>query len=287
MRDFAGRVAVVTGAASGIGAALCERAAALGMKVVLADVDAVGIGEVSRRIEKTGAEALAVVTDVSQSDAVERLAERTLDRFGAVHLVCNNAGVFAGGLSWEAPLSDYEWVFGVNVWGVIHGVRTFVPLLLQQAAQGEDCHIVNTASMAAVTSAPLCAPYTMSKHAVLSLSEGLFLELDSRPEPVAVSVLCPELIATRIGDSQRHRPEHLKRDGASHRERDLVEEAIRTQTAQGIEPVHIAERVFDAVSSERFYVLSPEGDPWRDACNRRLDSIRTASNPGLDVPGAD
>jgi NAD(P)-dependent dehydrogenase (short-subunit alcohol dehydrogenase family) len=151
MQELRGRVAVVTGAASGIGRALAERFAAEGMKVVLADVEPGALADAAHALARAGAETLAVETDVSRAEQVEALARRTLDAFGAVHVVCNNAGVFAGGPCWEAPLADYEWLLGVNVWGVIHGIRSFVPILLEQ---GDEGHVVNTASMAAVTTLP-------------------------------------------------------------------------------------------------------------------------------------
>lgn len=283
MEQLRGRIAVVTGAASGIGLALAERCAEEGMRVVLADVEQTALQEAASRIEKRGGEALAVVTDVARADSVAALAERALDAFGAVHLLFNNAGVFTGGTSWESPLSDYEWVFGVNVWGVIHGIQSFVPILLEQ----EEGHVVNTASMAGVTATPFVAAYTMSKHAVVSLSETLYLEMKARDAAVGVSVVCPELINTRIGVSDRNRPESLKRDDSSHTERELVENAIRAQIASGIDPRMIADRAIEAVREQRLYVLSPPGDPWRAACDARLDDLREARNPGGVVPGAD
>jgi len=286
MKDFAGKVAVVTGAASGIGRAYVERLGALGMKVVLADVDADALRETARHFASAGREVCGVPTDVSQADAVQALAERTLEVFGGVHVLCNNAGVFAAGPSWLAPQSDYDWVFGVNVQGVLHGLRSFVPLLLEQ---GEEAHVVNTASMAALTTAPWSAPYTMSKAAVLSLSETLHLEMQARGAPVGVSVLCPELVDTAIGASERSRPAHLQRkDGEGESpERDLVEDAIRQATATGLDPRVLADRAIDAIREKRFYVLPAEGDPWRVACNTRLDDIRLARNPGLVTPGSE
>ena len=280
MENLSGKVAVVTGAASGIGLALAKRLGAEGMKLVLADVEPAALSGAQQALVAANIECITVPTDVSRADAVQSLAERTLDAFGAVHIVCNNAGVFAGGLSWEAPLSDYEWVLGVNTWGVIHGIKSFVPILLRQDEPG---HVVNTASMAALTSGPLSAAYFMSKHAVLALSESLFLELRQRNAKVGVSVVCPELITTRIGDADRNRPPHLKRgDEPASPERDLIEGAIRAATeSQGIAPDVIAERTLRAIREDRFYVLAPEGNPWRDACHARLDAIRNERNPGM------
>ena len=284
MRDFKGKTAVVTGAASGIGRALAQRFASLEMRVVLADIEPGPLAEVAAQLVARGAEVLAVPTDVSRVDAVSGLAERTLDAFGAVHVLCNNAGVFAGGPSWEAPISDYEWVFGVNVWGVIHGLRAFVPILLRQ-----DCeaHVVNTVSMAGVTTAPFAAPYYMSKHAVLSLSESLYLEMRARRSRVGVSALCPELVSTGIGRAERNRPEHLARKSGepASPERDLVETAIRVAVQTGVDPAVLAERTVEAIREDRFYVLSEPGDPWRAACNVRLEDIRLARNPSMATPG--
>ncbi len=282
MRKFAGRVAVVTGGASGIGRALARAFVNENMRVVLADVQRPALEAVAEELRAAGGEVLAVATDVSVADDVSALAERAQQEFGDIHVVCHNAGVFAAGLAWEAPLSDYAWVFEVNIWGVIHGVRAFTPL---QLAHGDEGHIVITASMAAVTSTPFCAPYVMSKHAVLSLAETLHLELSAKGAAVGVSVLCPELVNTRIGESDRNRPPHRKRGGPSHSERELAEGALRQSTSAGIDPDEIAARTLAAIRERRFYVLSPEGDPFRDACHARLDAIRHARNPGSALEG--
>ena len=198
MKEFADRVAVVTGAASGIGQAMAGRFAAAQMKVVLADVEAEALRATEHELKAQGAEALGVVTDVSKADQVENLAQRAVDAFGGVHIVCNNAGVGAGGLTWSHPLKDWEWVMGVNLWGVIHGVRTFVPIMLEQ---GTDGHIVNTASMAGLVSGPFMSIYDVTKHGVVTLSESLHYELMMQAAPVKVSVLCPGFVLTNILDS--------------------------------------------------------------------------------------
>jgi len=283
MKEFAGKVAVVTGAASGIGRAFSQRLGALNMKVVMADVEAGALKAAAEDLEAAGHAVRAVPTDISQADSVASLAEQTLEHFGPAHVLCNNAGVFAAGLSWEAPQSDYDWVFGVNVWGVIHGLRSFVPQML---AHGEEGHIVNTASMAAVTTAPFTAPYYMSKAAVFSLSETLDAELRAKQAAIGVSVLCPELVDTAIARGERNRPEHLKRkagEGESP-ERDLVESAIGAATPTGVDPTVLADRAIEAMREGRFYVLAPEDNPWRTACNARLEDIRLARNPAHAVP---
>ncbi|MAE95169.1 MAG: 3-oxoacyl-ACP reductase [Deltaproteobacteria bacterium] len=282
MKELRDKVAVITGAASGIGRATARRLGAQGMKLVVADVEGTALQETAHDLRRSGFEAHPVVADVTQADAVQGLARETLDSFGAVHVVFNNAGVFAGGTAWETTLADYEWVLGVNLWGVIHGLRSFVPILLEQ---GEPAHVVNTASMAAVTSAPLSGAYVMSKHAVLALSESLYHELRMKQAPIGVSVICPELIATGIGRSERNRPVHLKRsDGPQPAETEMVEDAIRTATAGGADPDVIAQRTLEAIREDRFYVLAPEGDPWRRACDLRLEDLRLARNPSQGGP---
>jgi NAD(P)-dependent dehydrogenase (short-subunit alcohol dehydrogenase family) len=284
VQDFQGRVAVVTGAASGIGRALAARFAAEGMKLVLADVEPAALAAAGRELQKTGCQTLAVETDVSRAEQVEALARRTLDAFGAVHVVCNNAGVFTGGTTWEAPLADYEWVMGVNLWGVIHGIRSFVPILL---AQGGEGHVVNTASMAAVTTMPYAGIYHMSKHAVLALSECLHHELVLRGSQVRVSALCPELVATHIDTAERNRPAHLRSEpgpGSASPERELVQKAIAEGVASGTPPAKIADRVLAAIREQRFYVLSDDG--WRRSSEVRSEDIRLARNPTLAPPVA-
>jgi NAD(P)-dependent dehydrogenase (short-subunit alcohol dehydrogenase family) len=279
MKGLSGKVAVVTGAASGIGRALAKRLGAEGMRVVIADIERASLDGALRELDAAGVDARAVRCDVSSQDSVTALAEKTLDAFGKAHVICNNAGVFAGGLSWEAPLSDYEWVLGVNLYGVLHGIRAFVPIFLKQ---GEPAHVINTVSMAGFTYGPTSSAYFVSKHAALALSESLYLELQNRGAPVGVTAVCPELVATRIGHAERNRPLHLKRgDEPASPERDAVEHAIKSAVATGISPDAIAERAITAMKEDRFYALAPEGDAWRHMCNARLELVRTASNPQM------
>src|SRR3989454_8974881 len=204
MKEFRDRVAVVTGAASGIGRGLAERFAAEGMKVVLADVEQSALDQADAEMRERGATVLPVRTDVSKPQQMEQLAQQTLEAFGAVHIVCNNAGVGGpGGPVWERTLADWQWVLGVNLWGVIHGIRTFVPIMLRQETEG---HIVNTASVAGLVSLPMLTIYDVTKHGVVTLSESLYQELAMSGSRLRVSVLCPGFVSTNIMDADRNRP---------------------------------------------------------------------------------
>lgn len=281
LTEFRDRVAVVTGAASGIGRALCDRFAREGMKLVMADVERDRLTQAASELTDRGADVLAVRTDVSRADDLSHLRDETLERFGAVHVLCNNAGVFAGGLTWDAISTDWEWVLGVNLYGILHGVRAFVPFMLEQNQPG---HVVNTCSMAGLINMPLSGAYSVSKHAALSLTETLYHELRIKQSPVGVSALCPELIRTRIGHSERNRPAHLKRpEGSGTPEQTLVEQAIQSSTAGGLDPAVMAERVFQGIREDRFYLLADEGTSWDRACLARLEDIRLRRNPTLGV----
>lgn len=255
MEQLAGRVAVVTGAGSGIGRALARRFAAEGMHLVLADVEKSALDAVAEELTAGGSEVLAVPTDVSDGDAVDALAAQTLDRFGAAHVLCNNAGVGGGGLIAELATVDWQWVLGVNLWGVIHGLRAFLPVLLAQ----DEGHVVNTASMAGHVAAPGMGPYSASKYAVVAMSETLRAELPMQNPRVGVSVLCPGWVNTAIAHSARNRPAALARAEAAEAEtphqqqmREMVAELLRT----GLPPERVAERVLDAVRENRFWVFT-------------------------------
>lgn len=281
LTEFDGKVAVVTGAASGIGRAMCEKFATLGMRIVMADVEADRLRQSAEQIEATGADVLAVTTDVSRPDELSRLAESTLEHFGKVHVLCNNAGVFAGGLTWDAIGSDWEWVLGVNLYGVLHGIRAFVPIMLEQNEPG---HVVNTCSMAGLINTPFSGAYNVSKHAALSLTETLYHELRMKQSPIGCSALCPELIRTGIASSDRNRPVYLKRpDDAGTPEMEIVEDAIRSSIETGLDPSVMAERVYEGIKEDRFYLLADEGTNWDAACLARLEDIRLRRNPTFGV----
>lgn len=284
MKEFKGKVAVITGAASGIGRSLAERCAQEGMKVVLADIEEEALTLAERDIKALGASTLTVLTDVSMANSVEALAEKTLDTFGAVHLLCNNAGVIANGSAWGSTLSDWKWVMGVNLWGVIHGIHVFVPIMLEQST---ECHIVNTASMAGLASpAPTYAMYYVTKHGVVALSEAIYHELAQKGASIGVSVLCPGFVNTRLVGAERNRPIELQNDSADEQRylADPVNQAIAqgfaTLVSNGISPQPVADHVFSAVREDRFYVLV-NADPWRRSLRARFDDILEERNPNM------
>jgi NAD(P)-dependent dehydrogenase (short-subunit alcohol dehydrogenase family) len=283
MKKFQGKTAVITGGASGIGRAMGERFAREGMNIVLADIEQAALNKTVSTLRGDGYSCEGVLTDVSSADDVERLADAAMDCFGGIHIVCNNAGVIAGGLLWEQSLADYRWLMDVNVWGVVHGIRSFVPRMQQQ---GGDCHIVNTASMAALTAMPYTGIYNMTKHAVLALSETLYHELAFHAPNVKVSILCPEAINTGIAAAQRNRPERYSGEGdiVKSGERDRIMQVLADSVAAGIGPEVMAQRVLEAIREERFYILSEE-DAWRKTANTRLDDVREGRNPSLALPG--
>jgi NAD(P)-dependent dehydrogenase (short-subunit alcohol dehydrogenase family) len=275
MKDFKAKVAVITGAASGIGRAIAERCAAERMNVVLADIDEANLTKAETELKTSGGTVLAVRTDVSKRADVELLACRALDAFGQVHLLFNNAGVAAGGAPWEATWNDWEWVVGVNLWGVIHGVKVFTPLML---AQNTECHIVNTSSAAGLIAGGGSAPYSVTKHGVVALSESLYLALQRQNSLVKVSVLCPGLVRTNIIDVERHRPAELRNEPvAMTPERQAGLAAFKAAIEAGMPPLQVADVVFDAIQNERFYILShPE---WIEAIQLRTDKLLRMENP--------
>jgi NAD(P)-dependent dehydrogenase (short-subunit alcohol dehydrogenase family) len=256
MQHLSGKVAVVTGGASGIGLAMARRFAAEGMKVVLADIERPVLARAGEELAAAGADVLAVATDVSQPDDVAALAATTLDHFGDVHLVCNNAGVGSRGLPiCELPLHDFAWVIAVNLFGVIHGIQAFLPHL---RANGVG-HIVNTASTSGLYHLPRMGPYNASKAAVVALSETLRFELDAEGCGVGVSVLCPSWVRTNITTSDRNRPERFSYTLESEQMAGAAEYKAkrREQLATiAIDPADVADQVCDAVLTDRFYVLT-------------------------------
>ena len=279
MKEFKDKVAVITGAASGLGRAMADRCVREGMKVVLADVEVDALAKTEAIMKASGATVLAVPTDVSQAGDVEALAQKALEVFGAVHLLCNNAGVGTGAAIWESTIAEWEWVIGVNLWGVIHGVRVFVPIMLEQDT---ECHIVNTASMAGLISGPGLGAYKVTKHAVVTLSETLYHELAERGARVKVSVLCPGVVSTRIMESARNRPGQFRTTEPRDPAAVARWEALRQAVAAGMPPEQVADAVFEAVQKDQFYILThPE---WQDSVRSRMEDILQGRNPTRPGP---
>lgn len=275
MKALDGKVAVVTGAASGIGRALALRCAGERMRLVLADVDEEGLEGTARSAGGNGAQALCVRCDVSRAEDVEALAARTFDRFGSADLLFNNAGVAAGGPAWTATLEDWRWVLGVNLMGVIHGIRAFVPRMLRQGTEG---HVVNTASVAGLLSVPGSSVYCVSKHGVVTLSECLLHDLRAEGAPIGVSVLCPAFVPTGIADAARNRPAEL---AATNPLAGPHEERMRHAVRSGkLSADDVAAITLAAVKQGRFYVLThPRIKPAVEARMRDILEERTPTNP--------
>ena len=279
--DFKNKTAVLTGAGSGFGLECARIGARLGMNLVLADVQQDALDKAAREMQSAGAPVLAVRLDVSKAAEVESLGHAVLERFGAPHLVFNNAGVGAGGLIWETTVKEWEWVLGVNVMGVAHGVRVFTPMMLDAARRDPDYrgHIVNTASMAGLLNPPNMGVYNVSKHAVVSLSETLYQDLALVTDRIGASVLCPFFVPTGISQSQRNRPVELQEADAKPTKSQLIGEAMSKKAVESgkVSAADVAQLVFEAVAANRFYIYShPKSIK---SVQSRLDDVMQARNP--------
>jgi NAD(P)-dependent dehydrogenase (short-subunit alcohol dehydrogenase family) len=276
MDEFTGRVAVITGAASGIGRALAVAAAERGMVVVAADIEEPSLNDTVSMITDVGGSAIAVPTNVADANSVEHLASVAFDECGGAHLLCNNAGVFAGGLLWERSIADWEWVMAVNLYGIVHAIRSFVPRMI---AQDVPCHIVNTASMGGLITNAYSGPYYSSKFAAVGVTECLAHDLRSINAKVGVSVLTPSLIATNIGTSERNRTERYvdRTNPEMTPDAAFVTQVLRDSTSAGMPPADVAEVVFAAVSSGQFYI--PTKPSFHDQISSRHEAMH-----GLELP---
>jgi len=277
MREFRDRVAVVTGGGSGIGAALCWRWARAGMKVVVADIDLAAAERVSTALEAAEHEAIAAKVDVSRAAEVEQLALLAYRTYGSVDLLCNNAGIVPSGRYrpiWEYPLEDWQWALDVNLMGVVHGIRSFVPRMLEQKT---PAHIVNTASVAGLVSGAGSPVYSASKHAVVRATEALYASLRDLGAPIGVTLLCPGLVNTRIYESERNRPQDLRPTGGAAAEVPELQAVAAELYAHALSPEAVAEQVFDAVNADRLYQIT--SDRYDDAIRDRADAMLARRNP--------
>jgi len=269
MEQLAGKTAVVTGGAGGLGKAMAARFLAEGMSVVIADIEKSALDSATEELTAGGGEVLPVVTDVTDLSSVEALAEEAVRRFGSYHVVCNNAGVGGHfGLSWELPVEEWRWILDVNIWGVIHGIRTFVPSLVAQ----KEGHVVNTASLAGWQGPPAMAAYSASKHAVLAISESLRTELELSGTGVGVSALCPGMVNSGIMSSERNWPARLgdMPEVNSTPLTTAIENLLRTGTTQGeVDPPAVADVVVEGIKANRF-ILSTHPAQVVDAGRSRL-----------------
>jgi NADP-dependent 3-hydroxy acid dehydrogenase YdfG len=274
MKDFQDKVAVITGAASGIGRAIAEYCAQEGMKIVISDVDETALHGCEEDLKSMGAPVSALITDVSKSGDIEKLARKTIDTYGAVHLLFNNAGVIVEGRIWENTIKDWEWVLGVNLWGVINGIRVFVPLML---AQNEECHVINTSSMGGLYSDSGLGIYKVTKHGVVTLSETLYHDLKSIKAKLRVSVLCPGFVNTGLGDSDRHRGKEFQNQEEVRPEVKQKMDFLRKSGKQGLSADEVAKITFEAIRENIFYIFPhPE---LISAVKNRMDDILLSRNP--------
>jgi NAD(P)-dependent dehydrogenase (short-subunit alcohol dehydrogenase family) len=272
MRDFKGKVAVITGGSHGIGYALAEQSLKEGMKVVIASVGTDSLAQAEARLLALypAAQLLTVRTDVAKAAEVAELARRTLETFGAVDLLINNAGIGVSGNLWENTSADWEWLLGVNLLGVVHGIRCFVPIML---AQDSECCIVNTASMAGLVSPDFVGAYGVSKHAVVALSEILQAQLTQRGAKIKVAVLCPGFVSTEFYDTERNRPVALWNGGPPA----PFSEGFRQLISNGMDPAEVAAKVFQALTDEKFYILThPE---LKQFIQTRMENILAERDP--------
>jgi NAD(P)-dependent dehydrogenase (short-subunit alcohol dehydrogenase family) len=284
MKEFRGKVAIITGGASGIGWGLAQKCCTEGMKVVIADVEESALLEAEKRLKASGGKVMGVVTDVSSLADVQTLADKTLSAFGEVHLLFNNAGVQSGNSMrqpvWENSLKDWEWLIGVNLWGVIHGIKVFMPILLDQKT---ECHVVNTSSMAGLIAESQLIIYAATKAAVIKISEGLYLQLQKKESSVGVSVLCPAMVTSRLDDAERNRPEHLleKSDLEKPLGPPISLQQVNRSRLNIISPEQSAEIVFKAIQDNEFYIFT---DPLVTRLfKQRVDNILAGRNPERSV----
>ncbi len=275
MKEFKDKVAVITGAASGIGYAIAKKSLGEGMKVVLADVEEDALTQAESELSSNGGEVTAVLTDVTKIEDLKALAQTTLDKYGEIDLLCNNAGVGyymnSTTYSWESPLTDWKWILDVNLWGVINGLHAFVPIMLKQDI---ECHIVNIASIAGLSSPVLGASiYGVTKHAVVAISESLRNEFNQIRSKIKVSVMCPGWVNTKLTKSERNRPKELDFKVAQNKDFEPILKGFHKALESAMSPEKISEILFKAIRNEMFYILPHTGLAWKKMVTKRMDEI--------------
>lgn len=282
METFEGRVAVITGGASGLGLAMAQRFADAGMNIVIGDIEAEPLAMAEAAIAAKGVKVLPRRTDVARADDVEALAEDAYRHFGAVNVLCNNAGIGGSpGAMWELSVDDWRWVIDVDLWSVVHGVRSFVPRMI---ASGQEAHVVNTASVAGLVSGAVGGPYTVAKFGVVALSEQLYYELGRAGHNIGVSVLCPGFVNTNIYDSGRNRQaEYGQPEVAPSPEAEQRRAMLQAMRNTMIQPAEIGELVFEAVRTRNLYIIPAGGEPLDTAVRQRLENVVERRNPAIDV----
>lgn len=277
MKEFKDKVAVITGAAGGIGRGFAEKCIQEGMKVVLADIETPSLEQTERELKAGGGDVIAVRTDVSREEDIERLAGKTEETYGAVHLLFNNAGVEVRGTVWEQTTADWQWIMGVNLWGVIHGIRVFVPRMIKQQT---DCHIVNTASTAGLISGPTLGSYRVTKAGVIALSETLYHELKMQNARIGVSVLYPAFVRSRLIEAERNRPAEFKdpkkAPNLAPYEKEMIQ-FFQEKNRTAMDPGEFADLVFKGIREDLFYIQThPEMNP---GIQSRMEDILQTRNP--------
>lgn len=282
MDAFKGKVAVVTGGASGLGLAMAQRFAEAGMNIVIGDIEAEPLAMAEAAVAAKGVKVLPVRTDVAKAADVEALAESAYRQFGAVHVLCNNAGIGGSpGAMWELSEEDWRWVIDVDLWSVIHGVRSFVPRMI---ASGEQGHVINTASVAGLVSGAVGGPYTVAKFGVVALSEQLYFELGRAGHDIGVSVLCPGFVNTNIYDSSRNRqPEYGEPSVAPTPEGEQFRAMLNEMRNTMLQPAEIGELVFEAVRSRNLYIIPAGSEALNNAVRSRFENVVEARNPPLQM----
>ncbi|RIK07244.1 MAG: hypothetical protein DCC49_10455 [Acidobacteria bacterium] len=279
MKELEGKTAVITGGASGIGNAIAHSLSQRGMNLVIGDIEEEALANAVTDLERAGASVFGLPCDVSKISDVETLRDLALEKFEGVHVVCNNAGVGAGGPLWKSTVEDWQWVLGPNLWGVINGILTFVPYMVER---GEG-HVVNTASMAGMVTGPGLGIYSATKFAVVAISESLIQDLRMSGSQVGVSVLCPGWVKTRIADSERNRPPELSRTAEPDAAGQVMREMLNQVIESGIEPAIVGEMVADAIEEDRFYIFPhPE---MLGGFKSRADKILNGESPAFDATG--